>query len=761
MNYDDLPSYLKQEIDRLVKEKGYLSESILDKFIKNQNISNQEILNLLKKEILCKKNNELLKSNKDYFDNLFNGIDNSIFLDENQRKIILANEDSLLVMAGAGSGKTTTMAAKAKYLVDKCSYKQSEILVLAFTNKAGDEIRERIHNDFKLNQVEVTTFHKLGLNIIKKRLGGNIRIAGEKEQYQIISEYITKELFINKEEFRSFYNSFADKLNFPKNNLWEKFPDFISYHNAIFYKKYQASNKELVNYNNIQINNRKQYLKTIKGEYVLSKQEVDIANFLFKNNIYYEYEKTYAPQTERNYKPDFYIKQGENINYIEHFGIHEDNYNTRYTKEEIANYRYFKNKKIGYFKTQPKDLFITTYSKYNDGSNYLDKLKEEMLKRGYILKERKAEEIFNALRDTSLDTYYFKFIRFYAIYVINLFKNKTAADIKSVKNKLNSNELVVYDQMIKMVRYYQRELKRRNLIDFEDMILKANEILPSLKEEDFKVDYNYLIIDEYQDISMQRFNLTKKISDLFEAKVLAVGDDWQSIFGFAGAEIELILEFKEMMNNGKKTLIRNTYRNSKELLEVAKKFIEQNHRQFKKDLKSNKTIKYPVEVHVYDNYGKNSENNRINKIIKIIKEIYRNNPQDKILLLGRYNIDKGKLLNSQKFIKDNNDKLICTDCPNAKIEFLTIHRSKGLGYDQVIIVNMEDNKFGFPSKIEDERIISLLKNKLEEPIEFPEERRLFYVALTRTKNKTYILAPKTKQSLFVDEIFDDINVLVK
>lgn len=111
------------------------------------------------------------------------------------------------------------------------------------------------------------------------------------------------------------------------------------------------------------------------------------------------------------------------------------------------------------------------------------------------------------------------------------------------------------------------------------------------------------------------------------------------------------------------------------------------------------------------------------------------------------------------FSKINSQEIRCKNVPNAKIDFLTVHSAKGLGYDNCILINCSNEKFGFPSLIEDEPIISILKPKYNEEILYPEERRLFYVALTRTKNKLYITVPSTHESSFIEEIKTHKNVL--
>ena len=308
---------------------------------------------------------------------------------------------------------------------------------------------------------------------------------------------------------------------------------------------------------------------------------------------------------------------------------------------------------------------------------------------------------------------------------------------------------------------YQEKLRELNLIDFEDMINYAYKIMPKVKEKNLEVDYKYVIIDEYQDVSMQRFNLTKKIQELFNAKIIAVGDDYQSIFGFSGSRIDLMTEFKKYLEDAKQIPITNVYRNSQELIDIATSFIDKNSMQIKKKLSSIKHLDNPIEIYVYDDSIYLETNiNKSNLLVNILDKIYNNNPKNKVLLLERYNSDIDTVLNTSELIKKNKENIINKNHLNMQIDYLTIHKSKGLEYDDCILINAIDDKYGFPSKIEDEKIISILKPKIKENITYPEERRLFYVAITRTKNKLYILVPKSKVSSFVKEISVYKNVII-
>ena len=114
------------------------------------------------------------------------------------------------------------------------------------------------------------------------------------------------------------------------------------------------------------------------------------------------------------------------------------------------------------------------------------------------------------------------------------------------------------------------------------MINESARILREQKNSGVKLDFKYIIVDEYQDISRQRFDLTKALSEVCDAKIIAVGDDWQSIYAYAGARIELFTQFKKAMGYGEELKITKTYRNAQEVIDIAGGFIQQNESQLKK-----------------------------------------------------------------------------------------------------------------------------------------------------------------------------------
>ena len=707
--------------------------------------------------------NKLIKY-KSYFDNMFNDINKNIILDKSQREAIICDEDNLLVLSGAGSGKTTTISAKVKYLIDIKNIKPDKICVITFTKKAKEELDYKINKIFNSN-VDIYTFHSLGLKIIKYYYKNkDIDIIDEKGQYKIICDYIKNNLFKDKDKFSLFFEAFKNKTSFSEE--YKLFDNYYDYHNYMYKRKYINSNTTMDNYIKEQAKRRRNYLKTLNGEYCKSKEEVDIANFLYLNNIDYQYEKSYKKLDNlKIYKPDFYIEQNNNYNYIEHFGIDKVNKtNNHYTKEELTNYlKNMKLKEKYHCDEKIEDLFIITYSKVLGKRNYLSVLKDSLIKKGYVLSKKDNNLVYERLKDTSEDRYINNFVNRIVIPFISYFKrsNYKLEDFKNIKTDndlLNKQIRVISDIYLN----YESKLREKNLIDFEDMINISYKVMPYIKEKNLGVDYKYIIIDEYQDVSMQRFNLTKRIEELFKSKIIAFGDDYQTIFGFSGSRIDLMTEFRNYLSDAKQIPIPNVYRNSQELIDIATKFINKNSKQIKKKLISNKRLINPIELYIYND--SNYINTNINKSIilsNILDKIYLSNNKSNVLLLERYNNDIDTILNNNLFIRKNHENIIYKKHEDMKIDYLTIHKSKGLEYDNCILINAIDDKYGFPSKIEDEEIIKLLKPKIEENIFYPEERRLFYVAMTRTKNKLYILVPKSKTSSFIREIESDKNVLIK
>lgn len=713
-----------------------------------------------------------MNSDKKYLDNILKDVDPNISLDKNQREVILNDEDYCLVIAGAGAGKTTTVAAKAKYLVEKLGVPENEILIVSFTNKAVEELREKINNDLKLNCI-ISTFHSIGNAILKTNSAEKLNISRESTLYYILLEYFKKSVLTNESLTKNLVLFFSTYFNVPYEG-----DDLGEYLSELSKTTNETLRSDLNEFKEEIIDARSKKKQTINNEIVRSYEEVQIANFLYLNNIDYQYEPIYPYNiklSNKPYTPDFMIKQGDNVAYIEHFGITQNGENNLYSKKELEKYKKAVNDKIKLHREHKTKLFYT-FSKFNDGRSFLEHLTFDLESNGFKLKRKDDKEVLQKIIDTEENKYISKLITLISKF-INLFKTNgyQVEKFDEFKNSIrNVRSHLFLDICKECYLEYERKLKENNAIDFQDMINDSAVLLDKMAEQKEKLHFKYVIVDEYQDISKQRFDLVTALKNVCDAKIIAVGDDWQSIYAFSGSDIQLFLEFEKKMGYAKMLKIENTYRNSQEVIDIAGNFIQKNEYQIKKTLKSPKHIDDPVIIYTYDSsYKEKNSNNKSgsnyylaeaveNCLEDIIIYNKRDNKNDNnILILGRYTFDINNLEKSGLFqIINKQGSIKSLKHPKLKLTFMTAHASKGLGYDDVIIINCINGTFGFPSKIQNDPVMKhvLIEDKT---YDFAEERRLFYVAMTRTKNRVFFVAPQKMPSEFLIEINKEYEKVVK
>lgn len=697
-----------------------------------------------------------LERDKDYFDNILKQIDPNIQLDEEQRRAVITDDDYCLLVAGAGAGKTTTMAAKVKYLVEKKSIDPGEIIVISYTNKAIGELRDRINKGLGI-PAKICTFHAFAYDIVKQFSAEPPEINFSSQQ--IIFDMLEKSIFHNKQLMRNLVLFLGYYFDLSEDVF--KFTDLNQYHLYKAAQDFETLKSGLGEYIKKVEQQRTKKTRTITGEYLRSMQEVQIANFLYLNGLDYEYERVYpfgSPSRNKKYTPDFYISQGEHSVWLEHYALSESGYNSLFTPQQRQRYLRAISDKRRLHKTN-KTTLLETWSFYTDRRPLLDHLKEVLENEGFILKPRNLEEVYKKIVETGKDKYIYKLIifmmKFIEQYKTTGYDDGGFAILRERTD--NPRTLLFLDIAEQVYHHYQSVLKQRNQIDFADMINDAHFYLQEIERQNVMLPYKYIIIDEFQDIARQRFNLTKRLSQITQAKVVAVGDDWQSIYAFSGSDITLFTRFLELMGAGTELKITHTYRNSQELIDIAGGFVQRNTSQIRKQLISPKHLENPIVLEVFDDSIKPMER-LADTIEHVIGEIISEyGEQSSILLIGRYNYDMYKLYRTNRFSELPGGAIRSEKYPNAKITFMTAHSSKGLGYDNVILINMFEGKFGFPCQIEDDPIIKLVTYE-DNSMPFAEERRLFYVAMTRTKNRVYIAAPKTKPSRFLVELIKDFNI---
>ncbi|MBC8489675.1 MAG: UvrD-helicase domain-containing protein [Bacteroidetes bacterium] len=648
-----------------------------------------------------------LNSNKRLFDKIEN-----YSLNKSQREAIVHDEDNNLVIAGAGTGKTTAIVGKAIYLIETEKCKPDDILLLAFTRNAANEIRERIADKIKV-EMNVRTFHSFGLNDV---------IA------PVLKEVPSRAFDTEKKLKDYIYKIFKELLNKPS------YRDLIVSYLAYYLKPYR-SQESFENEGDYWEYLKSNSYQSIMGETLKSLEEIEIANFLFLHNVRYEYEADYKYRTAtryyRQYQPDFYLPDFDI--YIEHFAIDRNGNPPNWFSGDYRAGIKWKRK----IHKMSNTKLIETYSFEKKEGSLLTNLEGKLLSNGVTLKKRSTEEVirvFQNKRQKDIPLLINLFITF-----LNLLKSNQYS-INKMEEKAKEREDNVRTEVFLKVfkpifKKYQLYLKENGKIDFSDMLTKATKFI---KEKKYKSPFKYILIDEFQDMSVGRYKLIKSIIDQNkEQKLFCVGDDWQSIYRFTGSDLSIMVDFENHFGFTKRTDLDTSYRFTNKIAEFSSTFIQKNPHQLRKSLKTHP--KNHTEDNAYKIFYKISENDDA-PLTEILDEIQANSNHSNVFVIGRYN-----------FNKPQNFDLINSSYPDIKIQYLTAHSSKGLETDVVIIDSVNSGKYGFPTEIIDDPILNLVLTK---PDDFPnaEERRLFYVALTRARKKIFLLTEPNKKSNFIVEL---------
>lgn len=695
-------------------------------------------------DFLAKRNAEFKKRELKLCRGMLSDI-NGRSLDPQQRDAVVTDEYSNLIIAGAGSGKTLTVVGKIRYLIDRLGVKPEEILLTSFTRKSVDELASRIERA-GISGVHCKTFHSIGLN----QLPG-VGVANENELDMCASTYLKETILGHPEQTRAYLEFYGCYKHLPK--------DYDEYDNAgDRFQELKATDLETI----------KGKLNTIKGERVKSKEELMIANYLFLHGVDYEYERNYSGEYETNgraYQPDFYLPEYDI--WLEHFGV-DENGRLPWMENEIKEQAYIDGMEWKRsIHQQNETTLIESYSFWNKDQDLLNKLEALLRSNGVELSEdpERLAQIYEGLSGD--DRYMRSVIRLVTTF-LSLAKanNVSIEEVWGRGRSAYAGDGYMYHRFQLFMTFtepimkeYQQHLRDANQVDFDDMINMASESIATNGMED---RYRYIIVDEYQDISKSRFGLIQAIRSYSDAKLMCVGDDWQSIYRFAGSDVSLFTRFEEHVGYAERLKIEQTYRNSQTLVDIASDFIEKNPSQVHKKMRSKaRPNDAPLSINQIDDFASSFEH-ALATIMKS-KESYNG----EILVLGRHNKDieniyPGLQGNSRvSFWREKGSgDLRIKFCGYDKIRYLTVHRAKGLEADDVVVLNLVNSLYGFPNRLEDDPILQILLEAQEE-FEFAEERRLFYVAITRTRNTVTLISCESggskDPSPFVHELKNSAN----
>lgn len=647
-----------------------------------------------------------------------------------QRLAVVTDEDATLVLAGAGSGKTSVIVAKAAYLIQRGIRRPEEILLLAFGKRAADEMASRIKARCG-TPVEVRTFHALGYEIIRAVEGQAPPLAAhasDEAQFRVV----LRDILINDVaqqdglgvELLQWFSAFST----PYKSQW----DFTS---LDAYYRYVEANE----------------LRTLQGERVRSFEELEIANWLYCNGIAYEYEPVYEhelPENDRRaYTPDFRL--AESGVYIEHFGVRKgkgpDGKSRLTTASYVDREKYLEG--MEWKRKVHKDYgttLIETYS-YERVEGRLTEALAEKLAPYAKAEPIPAEQIFEILKTTGrIDEFtqtLATFLRHFKGAGLTLEDcRKRAGDFADSARQLAF--LGIFETVLEA---YQARLEGR--IDFEDMIGRATEHVRSGR---YRSPYRHIVVDEFQDISGGRAKLLLALKEQHrDARLFAVGDDWQSIYRFAGSDIHLMRHFGGIFGGGfaetsgvHSTIdLGRTFRSVDEIARPARRFILKNPAQIRKQVIPAGTAGAPAIKVAYSTAGQESAAVRV-----ALDDIQATGTRDgnaSVLLLGRYH-----------FVAPDNLAGLASAYPDLSLRFMTVHASKGLEADHVVILRTTSGRMGFPSEIVDDPLLHMVLPEAE-TFDHAEERRLFYVALTRARKSVTILADRMTPSVFARELVDE------
>lgn len=648
-------------------------------------------------------------------------------LTQEQRLGVLRSNDKNMVLAAAGTGKTSVIVAKALDLIDRKLASPSEILVLAYNRDAAEELQERLADKAKKSNIDletppqISTFHALGRKLLRES-GVPTHMSVFTEDDFKLKQWVTKwiEDYLRADTSRVY--DLIELSTQPVNPF-----DFKS---KADYERYIRDNE----------------FRTLNNELVKGYQELKIANFLFINRVQYRYEAPYVSKRRINigfdYKPDFHL-EGTNI-YIEHFGV-DRNGKTRPDIDAIKYVESMKSKRA--LHKECETVLIETFHYEWCENTLLSGLRDKLASKGIKLNPMDPNEIFEKLNKEGHIANWSDLMKkaLQAIRVERLTKElmKSRFELAKIHRPEKYSEL-----LDALHQGYVTELNNQNAIDFDDMIIRAIQVVTQGK---FKPNWKYILVDEFQDISAARMEFIQSLVEKGpDPSLTVVGDDWQSIYRFSGGKLELTTRFGEMVGSYTETKLQKTFRYNNSIANTAGQFIMENPEQFKKHIETHSKVNQPQVFLLDDKVG--NQQGVYERVLEVVQKIRENDASGSVAIIARYNylLQEAKQAISSARLSNN-------------INFWSFHRSKGLEADYCILIGFFQGKSGFPNENRNEAIIEALLPSLDS---YPhsEERRLLYVGITRARHKSYIIADPTAPSDFITELLApkyEINIVSK
>ncbi len=667
-------------------------------------------------------------------------VTNLSHLNAPQREAVTSDRKRLLVLAGAGSGKTKTLLQKIIYLIEEKGVSPSEILAITFTKNAANEMidrliltadnngeyekvlnskqytkeyKDRARFDYQrqyrwIEGLTVRTFHGFCYGMLRNygvnEFDNQFKIIGDEKQkedtdlgkftapetafevfHKLLIELCENTDFLLKLK-RYILDYFVHKIHLDKENRNDKYKD------GKFYT-------------------------SLNGTRVRSKSEQFIADWLYRHSIRFEYEPLLNVK-DFNFHPDFYLPDA-NL-YLEH--ISDKSFETRNKEEQFE---------------KGNLLLVKTFESMTQDSalfnHMLDKIIKNRLPAAYhktVILTYKEE--MNGYHEQVKD-FIVMIMRVTDMMKVENLNRKTIAAkaAKDPHERVRDFYAICMPVMDKYIAY----CVNKSFLDFNDMISRSITLLQNHEDiaHKFRNRYRYILVDEFQDVNNLQVELIKllltKTTQLF-----CVGDDWQSIYGFRGSNVSYIIEFEKHFAPAKLIKLNLNYRSTQNIVGASNEVIKHNKFKVEKEIKASKQSEHKIVV-----YSGNNEEENIRFCVDTVRELLDDGMgSEDILFLYR----RSKMY-MPYFFRFKNE--------NLRVQAKTIHAAKGLEAKIVFIIGLTDGYGGFPDIWLEDRIFQVVK-KANHDLLLEEERRLFYVALTRAKEKLFLITEKGKESSFIKEI---------
>lgn len=667
-------------------------------------------------------------------------------LNDKQREAVISENKRLLVLAGAGSGKTKTLLQKLIYLIEEKGVSPSKILAITFTKNATNEMldrliisadstgeyekqlfdkrRTKIEKDKErflqqkkhkwIDGLTVKTFHSFCYGVLRNdgvnEFDNKFRIIGDekKDEEDELSKHVAPETV-----FEVFHKILIE--NCENTEYLLKLKRYIL--------DYIVDKIHLKKDDNNFFSKDGKHFTTLDGTKVRSKSEQFIADWFYRHSIKYEYEPELNVK-DFSFHPDFFIPEA-NL-YLEH--ISDLSYPTKAKEEQFQ---------------KGKLLLVKTFDSMTKDSALFNHTLDKVIKNRLPSDYQKTTflnyiEEFNHYHSDVKD-----FIQ-QVIRVTDMIKVENISIDTVLQSAIKDQHERIrnfYELAIPIVKGFIDYCTNKSYLDFNDLISKSTSLF--LNHDDviqkYRNKFEYILVDEFQDVNNLQVELIKLLLTN-KTQLFCVGDDWQSIYGFRGSNVNYIVEFEKHFDNAEIIKLNLNYRSTQNIVGASNEVIKHNKFKVDKDVQASKMSEHKIVVFSGNNLEENiqfcSE-----KVNELLKDGINN---DEILFLYRRNKMFSPYFN---FFKGE----------GTRVQWKTIHASKGLEAKVVFIIGLTEGNGGFPDIWLEDRIFQIIK-KANHDILMEEERRLFYVAITRAKDKLFLITEKGNESSFLKEIPDVFTV---